>query len=350
MEIGLGLGGELNLSLAEQAELAKEAATLGYSSVWTNEGTGLDGFHACAQRWAATKQVVEGGLTTGISVSPVMYRTPMGFAMSAGTLTALTEGRFILGIGTGGAYRPESRRALGFPDASALSVMRDYLTTTRGLLAGEEVNYQGKAVTLRGARLGITPPPGTPVYVAAMGPQMLQLAGELADGVCLNWCTTEHVTWSRERVEGGANKAGRSRTPIPLLSYIRVCIDDDVDVARLAFARALMGYALGRSVPTDQERSQGYRAHFERMGYAEPLAKLDRMRSTGASQEKVAEAFPDGMLRQLGYYGPANGAAESFQRVAQGLDVAIVRVVPSKPGLDAIRSVMAACAPGRSTG
>ena len=345
MEIGLGLGGELNLSLAEQAELAREAARLGYTSVWTNEGTGLDGFQVCAQRWAATKEVVDGGLTTGISVSPVMYRTPIGFAMSAGTVSELSGGRFILGIGTGGAYRPESRQAVGFFDASPLTIMRDYLVTTRALLAGEVVTYEGKAITLRGARLGIDPPPRTPVYVAAMGPHMLRLAGELADGVCLNWCTPEQVAWSRERVEEGASKAGRVQAKIPLVSYIRVCVDDDVDVTRRAFARALMGYALGQRVPTLRERKQGYRAHFERMGFADSLAELDRMRGAGASQDELADAFPESMLRQVGYYGPASGAADAFRRVAEGLDVAIVRVVSSGPGLEAIRSVMAACAP-----
>ena len=123
MEIGVGLDANLNLSLAEQAELSREAAHLGYTSIWTPEGTGQDSFQICAQRWAASREVVSEGLTTGIAVSPVMYRTPVAFAMSGGTLSEITGGRFIMGIGSGGAYRPRARQALGLPRLSALSMM-----------------------------------------------------------------------------------------------------------------------------------------------------------------------------------------------------------------------------------
>ena len=99
MEIGVGLDASLNLSFPQQADVSREAARLGYTSIWTPEGTGQDSFQVCAQRWAATREVVPEGLATGIAVSPVMYRTPVAFAMSAGTLTELTGGRFILGSG-----------------------------------------------------------------------------------------------------------------------------------------------------------------------------------------------------------------------------------------------------------
>src|SRR3990170_985912 len=110
MEIGIGLDGTLGLSYDEQAQLSAEAARLGYTSIWTPEGAGEDSFLLCSIRWAATREVVAGGLTTGIGVSPVGLRTPMGFAMSAGTMSKLTGGRFILGIGAGGAYTPQYRR------------------------------------------------------------------------------------------------------------------------------------------------------------------------------------------------------------------------------------------------
>ncbi len=110
MEIGIGLDASLNLSFPEQADVSRKAARLGYTSIWTPEGTGQDSFQVCAQRWAATREVVPEGLSTGIAVSPVMYRTPVAFAMSAGTLTQLTGGRFILGIGTGAPTSPRPVR------------------------------------------------------------------------------------------------------------------------------------------------------------------------------------------------------------------------------------------------
>lgn len=345
MDIGIGLDATLNLSFADQAVLSQEAARLGYTSIWTPESTGHDSFQLCAQRWAASCQVVPGGLTTAIGVSPVLYRSPVAFAMSGGTVSQLTGGRFIMGIGAGGAYRPRTRRGLGLPRLSTLALMRDYVITVRQLVAGEEVNYQGEVVTLRGVRLAITPPPRTPVYLGALGPEMLRLSGELADGVCLNWCTPEQIAWSRERIAEGAARVGRDPKSVQVVAYIRVCVDDDVEVARRAFAQATMGYALGQQVPTARERQLGYRAHFERMGYTAVLAELDQMRRQGAAPDAVAAAFPPELLQRVGYYGTAEGAARAFRRLAEGLDVAIVRVVAARPGIESVLAVLRACQP-----
>src|SRR5437899_3745179 len=236
MDIGIGLDATLNLSFADQAALSQEAARLGYTSIWTPESTGQDAFQLCSQRWAASRQVLAEGLTTGIGVSPVLYRTPIAFAMSGGTMSQLTGGRFIMGIGAGGAYRPRTRQSLGLPRLSTLALMRDYLTTVRQLVAGAEVNYQGEVVTLQGVKLAISPVPRTPVYLGALGPEMLRLAGELADGVCLNWCSPEQIAWSRERLAEGAARSNRDPRSVQVVEYIRVGLDQDRDVARPGFA------------------------------------------------------------------------------------------------------------------
>jgi 5,10-methylenetetrahydromethanopterin reductase len=347
MEIGVGLDGGLRLSTSEQVELSQEAARLGYASIWTNEGSGQDMFQVCAQRWAASTEVVPEGLATGIAVSPVMYRSPVAFAMSGGTLSQLTGGKFYMGIGSGGAYRPRSRQSMGLPRLSALAMMRDYLITVKGLVNGEESDYQGDVVTLRGIKLDIYPPPRTPVYLGALGPEMLRLSGELADGACLNWCNPDQIAWSRERVAEGAARVGRDPSEVKMVEYIRVCVDDDVDTARLAYARATMGYALGATVPSTRERGLGYRAHFERMGFTEELAGLDEMRMNNATRDEVAEAFSPELLSTVGYYGKSEGAAEAFGNLSQGLDTAIVRVVSARPGIESILAVMRACAPNK---
>ena len=94
--------------------LSREAAELGYKSMWTPEGAGQDSFHLCVQRWMASRDAVPGGLGTGIGVSPVMYRTPVSFAMAGGTVSEITGGRFVMGIGTGAAHRPAARRNVGW--------------------------------------------------------------------------------------------------------------------------------------------------------------------------------------------------------------------------------------------
>ena len=345
MEIGLGLDPTLGLNWDQQREVSQEAARLGYTSIWTPEGNGQDSFHLCVQRWHATTEVVPDGLTTGIAVSPVMYRTPLSFAMEGGTVSDITGGKFIMGIGSGGAYRPQARAALGVGRMSALALMRDYLSVIRPLVHGERVDYEGETTTLKGMRLAMRPAPETPVYLGALGPRMLEMSGELADGASLNWCTPEQIAWSRERIAEGAAKAGRDPSEINVAEYIRICVDDDVDAARIALAKATMGYALGASVPTERERQLGYRAHFERMGFTDELAELDEMRKKGASRDEVAEAFPAEILQSVGYFGKADGAAAAFARLAEGLDTAIVRVVAARRGVDSTLAVMEACNP-----
>ena len=343
MEVGVGLDGTLGLSFTEEAELSAEAARLGYTSVWTPEGQGYDSFQVCANRWQATREVVPEGLTTGISVSPVALRTPMSLAMSAGTLGSMTGGRFILGIGSGGIYRASGRRTFGLPRVSTLDAMRDYLIAVRALLAGEEVTRKSPMFELRNASMGIFPPPRTPVYLGALGPWMLRLSGELSDGAALNWCTPEQVAWSRERIAEGAESAGRDPATVALAEYIRVCVDSDVVATRRAFAGAMLGYALG---PRRGSKNLGYRAHFERMGFAEALAVLDGMRDRGATVDEMADAVPDELLGRVGYHGPAEGAAEALGRLSAGLDIAIVRVVAARPGAEAVLDTMRACRPG----
>lgn len=341
MEVGIGLDPSVELDYEGQAQLSREAAALGYRQIWTPEGAGEDAFQLCSLRWNATRDVLPGGVVTGIAVSPVALRTPVGFAMSAGTLSKMTGGRFILGIGSGLADMPGNRHSWNVRGTSTLGLMRDYLTVIRSLLRGETVEYTGPSIELHGVRLGIAPPQRTPVYLAALGPEMLKLGGEAADGLCLNWCSAEGVAQSRALVNEGAARADRDPSEVKLSEYIRICIDDDEEVARRAYTRAMMGYALGQlGAPP-----RSYRAHFERMGYADDLRRIDEMRTRNAPVEEQIDAFPKKMCLAVGYFGKAEGAAAHFRSLAEGLDVALVRIVPARPDIDAARAVIEACAP-----
>src|SRR5439155_18460788 len=124
MEIGVGLDTSLGLSFEDEAELSRQAAHMGYQSIWTPAGTYADPFLTCALRWKASSEVTAGGLSTGISVAAAGLQTPLGFALSAGTMSKLTGGRFILGLGTGGADQPGYRETYGIREASSLRLMR----------------------------------------------------------------------------------------------------------------------------------------------------------------------------------------------------------------------------------
>ena len=76
--------------------------------------------------------------------------------------------------------------------------------------------------------------PGAAVYLGALGPQMLRLAGKQYDGAALNWCSADQVPWSREHVAAGAMRAGRQPSDVRIHEYVRVCIDEDEEAARRA--------------------------------------------------------------------------------------------------------------------
>src|SRR5579875_1142477 len=214
MIIGVGLDGRLRLSLAELRAAGSEAARCGFESIWTPAGTVPDAFHVCAQWSQASAEVLGVPLRTGTSVVPAprLWR-PVALAMQAATVALFGEGRFVLGIGTGGAG-PAFFAQAGFENRP-LAVMRDYLEILRPLLRGEEVTYTGPALSVSQAHLGADLPT-TPVYLAALGPQMLHLVGEAADGACLNWATPAQVAWSREQVNEGARRAGRDPAELTL--------------------------------------------------------------------------------------------------------------------------------------
>lgn len=342
MEIAVGLDRGLGLSWDRYRELGRHAAGLGYQSVWTNAANGRDAMHVCAQWSVATSDVVPGGISTGVSVIPIGYWSPASMASCAATVSEITGGKFVMGIGSGALADGAFRHSLGLDDRlRPIGAMREWLGTLRALLAGETVVHRGRAITLEGVSLG-TAPPKVPVALGALGPKMLTLAGEASDGAALNWCTPEQVTASREIVAAGARSAGRDPSEVAMIEYIRICVDDDVDAARRAYVKALMGYALAGP---GANKALGYRGHFGRMGFDEALTELEDRRDRGAPEEELIDAFPVDLALQVGYFGPASGAASAFRRLAEGLDTAIVRVVAATPAPESITAVMEACQP-----
>lgn len=298
MEIGLGIDGRLVLSATEQADVAAEAARLGYTSLWT-PARDDDPFDLCA-RWHQAS-----GLKTGISVLP-MQRWPVGtlIATARDTLER-TTGRFVLGVGAGDIRDAPIRR------------MRETAAALRPALGDGRI------------------------YLGALGPQMLHLAGASYDGAALNWCSPEQTRWSRERVATGALSAGRDPRDVRIHQYIRVCVDPDVAAARQALAKMVLGYAMAKP---GTDPSKGYRGHFARMGFDEALTELEALRARGENEDAIAERLPDALLARVGWWGAPEGAAAGFEALTAGLDVAVVRVVAAKNNdADCVRLAMRSC-------
>ncbi len=343
MKAGVGIDPRLGLSRPQQRALVLEAARLGYDSLWTPAGlTGRSIFQTCREWWEATTEVVDAGLSVGTSVIPFPGWTVPPLAAESATLSEITDGRFNLGIGLG-AYPAESfRHELGLPLISPLALSRDYVTTLRALFGGRTVDYTGAVVHLHGVQLGIEAPP-VPVYLAALGPHMLRLSGELADGVTPNWSSPEQIVEMRQHVAEGARRAGRDPSEIPFAQYIRVCLDDDEDAARRMFATQVLSYAMARP---GQPKDQGYRAHFARMGFEQVLTELEARREAGTPLSELVDGVPKELLLRVGYFGHASGAAAALRSLSQGLDEAIVRLISVRPGdLEGCLLTVRACRP-----
>jgi alkanesulfonate monooxygenase SsuD/methylene tetrahydromethanopterin reductase-like flavin-dependent oxidoreductase (luciferase family) len=337
MRVGAGLDARLQLTFDELRQAGREAASLGFESLWTPAGGVPDAFHICAA-WAEDTP-----LWTGISVVPAPRMwTPLALAAQAATVGLRSNGRFVLGLGTGG-YGPAFWASVGLPDRP-IAIMRDYLTTVRGLLAGETVTSEGPGVHLRGASLAVSNLPRVPIQLGALGPQMIRLAGELADGALLNWATPERIAESRRLVAEGAARRGRDPGEVALTMYIRVCVDDDVEAARRAFGTQVLGYAMARS---GTALTSGYRGLFAAMGFGEVLSELEERRASGASLDTLVAAAPDAMLSAVGYFGPAPGAAPAYARLTAGLDETMVRVITARPGLEPVVATLKALTPDR---
>ncbi len=337
MRIGAGLDSRLGLSFGELRQAGREARILGFESLWTPALGVPDPFHVCAA-WAQDTPLV-----TGISVVPApRLWPPLALAMQAATVGQVSGGRFILGIGTGG-YGPGFWASVGLPDRP-VAVMRDYLTVLRPLLAGETVSHEGPALSVHASSLGAADLPEVPLYLAALGPQMLRLAGGLADGALLNWATPERIAESRAIVAEGATRAGRDPGHVALTMYVRVCVDDDVAAARQALGRQVLGYAM--AMPETPPRL-GYRGLFSSMGFGEILSELEERRGRGDNLDALVAAAPDELLTSVGYYGPAAGAPPAYARLSAGLDETVVRVITTRPGMDRVVATLDALTPDR---
>jgi 5,10-methylenetetrahydromethanopterin reductase len=211
----------------EQIRLAQKAEQLGYASVWVTETRlARDAISVLGALAAATERIV-----LGAGVVNTWTRGPALMAMTFATLNNLAPGRVILGLG---AYWDPLAWKQGIERRQPLLQLREYVSVVRRLLALEDsVSFEGELVRVRDLRLDLghgdpRVPPKVPIYIGATGPKMLELAGEIADGVLINGLLSpEHVRHSLDRIKVGAAKAGRPVTDIRAPALINVGMSAD---------------------------------------------------------------------------------------------------------------------------
>ena len=276
--LGVTFGSLSVLGAPAIVDIARSAQSLGYSSIWTVEATGTDAFSLLG---AAT--VAAPGLGLGTGIVPVQVRAPTLTAMTAATLQSLNpEGDVWIGLGVSA---PGILRAHGAPVAERpIAMMREAVALIRECLSGESVTFEGDFWQVRRFRLGVRLGERKPkIVMAALGPQMLKLAGEVADGVLLNYLPASHVPASVAAVRKGGNAT--------ILAYVHAAVGDYERSARSA-RNDLFNYAM----------ADGYANMFRAAGFADEVNEL-RERNKAKDRDGALAAISERMIQSIDFIG-----------------------------------------------
>jgi probable F420-dependent oxidoreductase len=315
----MALGPDLAVSTAA------DAADLGYTSFWTAETTGPEAFSVLAAAGAAAP-----GLDLGTGVLALQLRTPMLVAMAGATLQALHPDRDIL-LGVGISSPVVTQRWHGVPYGDRpLDRVREYVTLLRACLSGEKVDFAGDFYQVKGFRLGVRLGERRPrIVVGALNPRMLALAGELADGVLLNYLPASHVPWSVEQVRAGGDAT--------VYAYVHAGVcerEEGIDKAK----RDLYSYAVVDS----------YARNFERAGFADEVAEI-RGRFAEGDRAGAVDAVSDRMVDAIDVMGDADTVHETMRAYADaGVDVPVLMPLPWGPDRRASAATTIRAAVGRA--
>src|SRR5215510_8392459 len=278
-----------NLVPRQQVAYIQQAEASGYEGIWVPEVMGTDAFTILA----AASQVTQ-RLRLGTGIVPIYTRTPTTLAMTIATLDALSGGRAVLGLGVSSEIIIGAWHGLLFP--KPLGAMREAVDIIRRLLRNERVTAEGTFFRVRNLRpnVPVSSNRTIPIYIGALNPGMLRLAGAIADGVILNWMPAAYVPHAIEAIAAGAKRAGRALADIDIACYIRVCVTGDLEAARQWMRRELTGYAI----------VEAYHAYFTACGFgADSRACRDAWQQgdrTGAMQR-----ISDNMVHAMAAIGSA---------------------------------------------
>jgi F420-dependent oxidoreductase-like protein len=303
MRLGVSIGyWGLGLTADDQLQIVQEAERLGYGSVWTSEAYGSDAATILGWLAAGTERI---GLGSAIFQMPA--RSAAMTAMTAATLDQLSDGRMLLGIGSSGPQVAEGWHGQRF--ARQLQRTREYVAVVRMALDRQRVEFKGETVELPlpdgpGKALKLTIAPvqeRIPIYLAAIGPRNITLAGEIADGWLPFFFSPEHVAEFRPRLEEGAAASGRDLEGFDMAPTVMVQVSDDVDAARDTMRPVLALYVGGMG---SRERNF-YNQLVQRYGFEEAAREVQDLYLEG-KREEAAAALPAELIDSVTLCGPAD--------------------------------------------
>lgn len=329
MKTAIGFGMTGNEDWDELSTFAVEAERLGVEFAWSAESWGHDAATPLAYLAAKTSRI-----KLGAGIMQAVARTPANLAMTAMTLSSMSHGRFVLGLGASGPQVVEGWH--GVPFRKPIQRIRELIEIVRIVSSGERLVYDGQIYHLplpggegKALKSGAQPQPNIPVYLATLSPKSLALTGELADG----WIGTSFVPEHAEEVffkhiRAGAEKAGRSLADVDLQAGGVVAFSDDVDklIARnrpgIAFTLGAMG----------SKEHNFYNAAFRRAGYEEEGIAVQRLWLEGKRRE-AADLVPDEMVLQVNMLGTEAMVRDRI-RAYRDAGVTTLRIHPDGRTLD----------------
>jgi 5,10-methylenetetrahydromethanopterin reductase len=220
-------------STAEMLEVCRAAEAAGASSLWFAQHMG----YREAMVWAtAAASVTQRAVLVPTAISPYLW-PPLPVAMAISTLGEFAQGRVILNVSVGNILNLAES---GIEPVKPIRIMRDYVEALRALWTGEPVTHEGELHKLHGAKMVFEKGRPYPIYIASTGPQMLRLAGEIADGVLLSAGLTLASTEScLALAASGMQAKGRNPAALRQCSFINFKISQDPAAATAAMLRKL---------------------------------------------------------------------------------------------------------------
>lgn len=222
-------------------DLTQLISSLGYHTLWYAD----ERFYRDAYVGLAIVALNSKGIQFGTCATDPYSRHPALTAVAMASLAELAPGRAILGIAAGGS----GFEALGIDRRKPVTALREAITTIRKLWNGEEVTVEGKVVSCKELSLGFDAPAGIPIVLAATGPQLISLAGEIADGIIVgDYSSVRTLSRARDLLEKGAAKSGRSMSNITFAARVNLAVAEDGKAAKDSM-RAWVGAVLWDTYP-----------------------------------------------------------------------------------------------------
>jgi len=324
------LGMTLPIGGADKAtELAKAAHQCGYEEIWMAAVNGGDSYALAG----AVAQALPGA-RIGTAVVPAQTRTPMAHAMAAMTLSQMTGGNFILGIGLSSPNIVRDWAGQRFD--RPLTTMREHVEVLRQMLSGQKTTYEGKTLSVKGFRLGGAPVGEVPIYLGALNKGMLRLTGALCDGVCLNMVPESALPQVLAEVRAGAEEAGKDPGELEVVARLHVVMADD----------PAMGRNLIRTVFGAYAATPGYNKCFEWIGFEEEARQIREAFAKG-DRAGVAMGVTDRLCDAMAVVGDKETVRRRIRAYAEaGIDVCIVNPIADPSAVPQMLEDISGCLDG----